>query len=124
MGRWGSRARTISPRLYRLALASRRNMEQGNPRQVLPTLNPQSREPSLAGLKRSIARGEYAMDPGVLAEAIVWKLGVVRKVRSQLTADDADSDDRGGAQTPRRRERGRSRPGSRPPIRPRPGHTG
>jgi Anti-sigma-28 factor, FlgM len=108
---------SIDPRSPRAEICSE---ESGTSDQ---TMTPRS-DTSLAALKRSIARGEYAVDPGVLAEAILWKVGTVRRVRRQLSSDEADGDDRGAGRIPERRSRRRSRPGSRPPLRPRPGQPG
>lgn len=43
----------------------------------------------MADLKRRIACGEYAVDPGVLADAVLWKMGLVKRVRRDLEPEHA-----------------------------------
>lgn len=77
-------------------------------------LNPPTPKPSVAELKDRIEAGEYAPDPSVLAGAVLWKIGVVRRVRRDLTEGGHEAD---RSHVPRAR---RSARGSRPPIRLRP----
>lgn len=48
-------------------------------------------ESSLEELKRRIATGEYAIDSGKLADTIISKLGVIRRVGRILAAQDEDA---------------------------------
>jgi hypothetical protein len=69
-------------------------------------------------LKAKVARGEYVVDSGRVAEEILWKLGVVRRLRSSLPDDEAqglgpDVTERPGARRSRDRGSGRSRDTSR-----------
>ncbi len=76
--------------------------------------------PSLTQLKRQIALGEYSVDPGTVAEQILWKTNLVRRVRRDLTVDE----DGGGHEADRSRlaqARRRFAAGARPRSRPRPG---
>ena len=66
-------------------------------------LNPQHEKHSLAELKHRIALGEYAVDPGVLAGEILWKLDVVRRVRRDLAADDSRGSEADRSRQPRSR---------------------
>ena len=81
---------------------------------VKTKLNPQQKEHSLAQLKHRIEAGEYAVDPGVLAGEILWKVDLVRRVRRQLAEEDSRPE---GARTRRPALERRFAPGGRRPPR-------
>ena len=61
---------------------------------------------SLEELKGQIAAGQYAVDPGVLADDILSKLALVRRVRRFLFGEDEPGATRApdrGAESPRQR---------------------
>ena len=64
----------------------------------------------LEDLKRRIASGEYAVDSATLADVIITKMAVVRRVRRVL-AGEAEQD---AAAKPSSSDRERPRRGSRP----------
>jgi len=68
-------------------------------------------ESSLEELKRRIAAGEYRIDSRTLAETILTKLELIRRVARFLASEDEEpvGDRPGGAR------RSRTRPGSRSP---------
>jgi hypothetical protein len=66
---------------------------------VMTTLTPPKPEQSMADLKETIACGEYAVDPGVLADAVLWKMDLVKRMRRALEPEH---------QRDRRRPRGRA----------------
>lgn len=49
-------------------------------------MNTTTREARLAELKRRVAKGEYTLDAGLVADEILEKLRLVRTVRTQLVA--------------------------------------
>lgn len=60
-------------------------------------------QPTLAELKARIAKGEYTLDSGLVADEILEKLRLVRTVRTQLVAGSE------AERTPRARPRSRRR---------------
>ena len=54
----------------------------------MTTLRSTRQDPSTVNeIRQQIARGEYTVDPGVLAAEILWKVGVVRELRKTLAPD-------------------------------------
>jgi Anti-sigma-28 factor, FlgM len=70
---------------------------------------------SLEELKGQIASGQYAVDPGALADDILSKFAVIRRVARRLTSEDeaagggaaTSTRDRGSRPAPSRRSRSR-----------------
>ena len=68
-------------------------------------------ESSVEELKRRIAAGEYRIDSRALAETILTKIELIRRVARFLASEDGEPIGEG----PGRARRSRTRRGSRPP---------
>jgi hypothetical protein len=68
---------------------------------------------SVEDLKRRIAAGEYAIDSGTLADTIVTKIGIVRRVSRFLESEDEEAAGKAGSRAPSR-ARGGTRSAQRP----------
>ena len=63
----------------------------------------------LQELKQTIALGNYRPDPGAVADAILWKIGVMKRLRQDLTLEQVVGGDSAADRTPQPRAPSRSR---------------
>jgi hypothetical protein len=65
-------------------------------------------------LKQTIALGRYEVNSGDVADAILWKIGVLKRLRHELTSEDEEAE---AGRTPLPRAPSRSREAGRRPSR-------